>query len=103
MPARSASRAASCTTAASSATRSSGAIAGGPADLIGSARDGATIAEPCRRHRIERPALDTAQPRSGVLAERRAVIAALLDGHQTAPEPGDPAADLVVHVRREGE
>lgn len=49
------------------------------------------------------PAFSAAKPRPGVLAQRRAVVAAPLEDDQAAADRGDPAAHLVVDVGRERE
>src|SRR6478752_2623248 len=100
IPARSASRTASCSTAARRPSRVSGWSAIAPARLPG---DRATLAKTPGRQRIERPTLCTAQPGSCVLAERRPVVAALLEDDQAPAESGGPPADLVVDIGRQRE
>src|SRR3954452_21988639 len=86
------------------AAASSGSSVMGPSGGgRGSARHGPTRAEPAGRERIERAGLRPAQPRPRVLAERWAVISALLQDHQPPSERRDPPADLVVDGCRERE
>src|SRR5688572_16810491 len=73
------------------------------AGLARSAGDATALAERSRWHGVVVPALGTAKPCTSVLAQRGAVVAALLEDHEPSAQARDPTPDLVVDGRRQGE
>src|SRR5215210_6093135 len=98
MQARSRSRRASASTAASSPSWVSGwsAVLSRVLTADTLAGDRATLAKTPGRQRIERSGVDAAEPGPGVLAERRPVVAPLLEDDQTPAQGRCPTPDLVV-------